>query len=454
MSVGEQLVTTRPRDRELDLGGALRRLRGWAAPRQGALGLAGVMACALIVAVSADQTAVLLPQSVGLALPKSLSGGFGAHGVDLGYGGVGVIFAAMFFCYLAAVTASRQLSARVVLVCVLALEAIVLLGPPLISTDVFSYIAYGRLGSLYHINPYLYGPSANPLDPIYPLIGEQWVHTPTAYGPLFTAISYLLTPLDVATGVLAYRAIATVSALVVIGATWQAAKLREADRVKALILVGCNPILLVYGVAGGHNDLLMMALIAIAVLALLYRQERTGALMIVLATAVKITAALLAPFALAREGAGAGADATRRRRTLLGAMVLLSAAVAGLTVAMFGTGPLHLPGTLQTIQRQGGVHSVPGLLLTVLQARALLGPLGIVLDIVAVAAIARLLLRVWRGEMDWIAAAGWATVVLLLCTELLLPWYVAWLLPLAAIARDRRLVAASLMLTALCLTTV
>ena len=42
--------------------------------------------------------------------------------------------------------------------------------------------------------------------------------------------------------------------------------------------------------------------------------------------------------------------------------------------------------------------------------------------------------------MDWIDGAGWATVAMLVAASSLLPWYVAWLLPLAALASDRRLV--------------
>jgi hypothetical protein len=41
--------------------------------------------------------------------------------------------------------------------------------------------------------------------------------------------------------------------------------------------------------------------------------------------------------------------------------------------------------------------------------------------------------------MEWLTAAGWAAAALLLSTSWLVPWYVAWLLPLAALASDRRL---------------
>ena len=47
-----------------------------------------------------------------------------------------------------------------------------------------------------------------------------------------------------------------------------------------------------------------------------------------------------------------------------------------------------------------------------------------------------------------IRASAWATLALLLATAWLLPWYLIWLLPLAAISRDRPLQLLTLGLTA------
>jgi hypothetical protein len=58
-----------------------------------------------------------------------------------------------------------------------------------------------------------------------------------------------------------------------------------------------------------------------------------------------------------------------------------------------------------------------------------------------------LLWRVWHGDLDWIAGAGWAAVALLVTAGSLLPWYIAWLMPLAALGRDRRLWQVSIVLT-------
>jgi hypothetical protein len=58
-----------------------------------------------------------------------------------------------------------------------------------------------------------------------------------------------------------------------------------------------------------------------------------------------------------------------------------------------------------------------------------------------------LLRRTWRGENP-VRAAGWATFTILVASAWLVPWYVLWLLPLAALAGDRRLTAASVALCA------
>jgi alpha-1,6-mannosyltransferase len=49
--------------------------------------------------------------------------------------------------------------------------------------------------------------------------------------------------------------------------------------------------------------------------------------------------------------------------------------------------------------------------------------------------------------MDWLLAAGWATVAMLLAVTWLMPWYVVWLLPFAALAGSRRLQWAAVALT-------
>jgi hypothetical protein len=423
--------------------------RHWLSVRQGWLGLAGLLVTGVVISLSAAQTDLLLPQSVR-PVPRSLAGSFGGTGLDLGLGALIAVFALMFVSYVVATRAADQLSGRAVLMSIAALHALVLLAPPLLSTDIFSYGAYGRMGALYGANPYLLGPSAIALDPLYRFIGTQWVTTPTAYGPLFTALSYLLAPLDIPANVFAYKAIAAISSLVIVVVVWNAARLRGLDPVKAAALVGLNPVIVVYGVGGGHNDLLMLAILVTGVYVLLQRRERTSGALIVVATAVKLTAGLLLPFALA--GSAGRRDGARDRHGLLIGVGIGTTLIAALGFALFGAGPLHLVGTLQNIQNQGGGNSIAGFISTGLGFGVLGHAAGLVLAAGFVIIVLWLLRRVWVGELDWITGAGWATVALLITTGLLLPWYVAWLLPLAALSNDRRLWLAAIVMTGLGLT--
>ena len=40
---------------------------------------------------------------------------------------------------------------------------------------------------MYGVNPYLNGPHAIALDPLFPYIGAKWFDIPSVYGPVFTA---------------------------------------------------------------------------------------------------------------------------------------------------------------------------------------------------------------------------------------------------------------------------
>jgi uncharacterized BrkB/YihY/UPF0761 family membrane protein len=165
---------------------------------------------------------------------------------------------------------------------------------------------------------------------------------------------------------------------------------------------------------------------------------------------VKLTAGILLPFIVAHNARGRGG---RGLRALLTG-VCLAALVGGvLSVVVFGSGPIHLLSTLQKVQNTGGVNSVPGFLLTLVGLGQLSAAAGSVLTVAFGICLVWLVHRVWRGQLDWITGAGWATAALIVTAGLLVPWYVAWLVPFAALSDDRRLWAAAVVLTGIGLTT-
>src|SRR5690242_6151557 len=105
--------------------------------RLGVLALVGILATGLLVAISAAGTSKLLPSTVGAAVGAvGLQGSFGKTGIDLGGIGLTVVIAAMLACYLLAVRSAGRISPVMVLGTIAALHALMLLAPPLFSTDV------------------------------------------------------------------------------------------------------------------------------------------------------------------------------------------------------------------------------------------------------------------------------------------------------------------------------
>jgi len=407
------------------------------------LGIAGLVGSVALIAIGAARTGVLLPQSVR-PVPAPLGGAFNAISLDLTPGGVIALLAVMMACYAAVVAGAARLGARTLIGAIVLANLLVLLAPPLVSTDIFSYQAYARMGSVYSINPYTHGPYAINLDPVFPYIGYRWSYVPSVYGPLFTLASYPLAALSVAASVFAYKALAAASSLALVAIVWRCARLRDRDVLRAVALVGLNPLLVIYGVGGGHNDLVMLVAMAAALWALLVERDAAGGALGALAVGLKLTAGVILPFACvdrARRGAGrwqrlwAGLGA--------GAGVVLAAGFSA-----FGAGLLEMFATLDHAQAQGGDASFPGFVAARLGLPGVGHAAGFALAGVFALVCLWLMRRVWRGRLDWIDAAAWATVAMLLATGSLLPWYVSWLAPLAALARDRRLTRATLALTA------
>jgi alpha-1,6-mannosyltransferase len=207
-------------------------------------------------------------------------------------------------------------------------------------------------------------------------------------------------------------------------------------------------------VGGAHNDAPMMLLAMAGVLAALAGRELAAGAGLALAATVKISGGLAAPFALiqlhSRRRAPSPRDAkeSARHRILLfwiGAALAIAIVVAT-TIPLYGHAALDsfaLLGDNQNLTTRLSlpriVSNLPLISLDAARAAALAG-FGL--------ALAWLLAWTWRG-VDWVRAAGWASLGLLLATSWILPWYLLWVLPLAAVARDRVLVGATVALTAL-----
>jgi alpha-1,6-mannosyltransferase len=364
----------------------------------------------------------------------------GVYGNGLGVGG-GAYLAALwvaFAAYLGVVACAGALGRRVIRWAIVGGVVAFALAPPLLSLDVFSYISYARLGALHGLNPYDFAPAVIPHDLAASRV-EHYRHTTTVYGPLFTLATYPLGLIGVPGALWALKAVAALSVLGIAALVARLAAVRGIAPAPAAALVALNPLVLVHVVGGPHNDGLMVLALLAGMALVLGASEAGGGASLMAGVAVKVPAALAAPFAFV------GAETARRRARLLAGAAVAVAVIAGVALAVFGSSAFHVVSSFNDDQHRVSYHGVPA-------TAARIG--GFDLGITrAVLAAAYGLLVVWllawtaRGG-DWMRATAWAALGLLCATAHLNPWYLVWALPLVAVARDRTLVALTLALSA------
>ncbi len=350
-----------------------------------------------------------------------------------------------FAAYLGVLLTAPALGRRLVWGTIVLAVAAFALAPVLLSHDVYSYLDYARLGVVHGLDPYVQPPLAAPTDPAFGQV--DWTDATSAYGPLFTLATYPLAWLPVGFAIAVLKAAAALSVLGLAAVVARVAAWRGADPLRAAAFVALNPLVLVHVVGGAHNDGLTMLLAMLAVAAILSAREISGGMALVAAVATKSSALLLAPFALlATTGRYVDRGSTFRPvgRLLAGALVAAAGICAAAYLA-FGWDWLSAFGLAGENQGRTSHLSIP---ITVARLT------GIDPDAVRVLALVlfltlllELLLWTWRG-FDWVRAAGWTALGLLLATSWLLPWYLIWPLPLAAISRDSPLQLLTLALTA------
>jgi Glycosyltransferase family 87 len=401
-----------------------------------ALALGGIVITGAVLAAGASpHGSFVLPISksrVPEAITGPLAEGFGLTGAQFL-----LLLLMMGACYGAFLVWGRHLGARWTLSAVGVLVLLFAIAPPLLSKDIFSYVAYARMGVDHGIDPYLHGPAIAPHDPVFRFVG--WRHEASAYGPLFTLLSYPLAPLGVVGALWALKGIAAASVLGTCALIWRCARLREVAPAPAVALFGLNPMVLVYAVGGGHNDLLMLLLLTAGLTLSLQERPAAGAAGAVAATLTKASAVVTLPFFVL--------GSAQRRRGLAGALATACAGLAAAAIAFQD----HGFGVVRVLHQESlfvSADSVPNELSRLFGAATVTPVAHLAATVALVAGLAYLVLRVWRGGLDWIAGAGWALALTLATSSWMLGWYTIWTLPFAALGRDRRLKVVALALCA------
>jgi hypothetical protein len=441
--------------------------------RVGAIALLVIVICSvLVVVMAAERPSILSPTTHEGFFPHWMAGPLGGlwpglprNGATLKYLFSGAIVL-MYAAYLVSLAYLPRLRARWAIAAIVGVHAIFFLAPPLALTDVFNYINYGRMEVVHHLNPYTTIPILEPHnDPSYAL--SNWHQLLSPYGPLFTILTFAAVPLGVIASFWVLKGLLALASLATLALVWKSAQLLGRDPVAAIVLVGLNPIVLVWGLGGDHNDFLMVFLIVLGFYLMLRARagaheriaptgaaqpavgvgERLRGLVLpfspleigagaafVTAAAIKASGAVLIPVVLA----GLLRSPRRLLQVLIG-MVLASVVVGASSLLAFG---LHIPD-LSTQSRLVTNVSVPNLIGLALGQGGETHTLHLLLSAVLLLSVFLCCVQAYRRRSS-ITASGWASVTLLVTLSWVLPWYVLWVLPLAALSSSRRLRIAAL----------
>lgn len=356
-----------------------------------------------------------------------------------------LVFTAAFILYLKAIKACWEwISPGEVLAWTAAFTVSLLFLFPFTCQDVYYYIATGQLQSHYQANPYLTsahqiaGWSADPF-----LSTTRWGFLVNVYGPVWTQITHGLTSLagnHLWLAVLLFKLFAGLVHLlntVLIGLT---AGRMNANPVQAMLVYGWNPLLLFELPGHAHNDALLLTFVILAFYALSRGRDVFAIPFLTLAALVKYTPVLLIPFF------GLWLIAKRRLKALmLGCLISLILLLTAWVPYWEGI------ETLSGLSRQMNFYSIKSLHSLSFQAlHAWLPeiPRLVVFEAAAKGLLAMfmlvfiyLLFKLWgngrEANLEALAKFSIAVIIgyLLLANKWFQPWYLAWLIPLAALIK-------------------
>jgi hypothetical protein len=400
-----------------------------------------------------------------LRLGRGTIGGSAAAG-PLFYAGLWIAL----LLYVAVLTQARRIPVRVAVAAIVVAHLVFLLAPPLLSRDVFSYLAYARLGVVHDLNPYVHAPDALTGNHAFLDLGSRDAvlfyagsrDAVSAYGPLFTLSTYALAKLGIGTAFWILKVVAALASLGIVALVWRVAVALDRDPVAPSLAVALHPLVLSHVVAGAHNEALVVLVTMAGAALWLGGRAARGSAVATVAVGLKASAGLVVPFLAlgdpdCRQRARAD-DATRKKRSehsrRLASIAAVIFALAAIALVGFGTHALDAFSLINSNQDRSSRWSFP------YKTAQLLGALlpGDRLDYrhavralyaaAFVGVFALLLWRTWRDRIAALDAAAWATLAILVASAWLVPWYILWLLPLAALSRDRRLHIATLALSA------
>ncbi len=345
-----------------------------------------------IVALLAMRSAL-----TGVAPPLLLVGACGGYAVMVG-----------------ALRRLRSLSLTLVVVAI-GIETVTALAvPPRFTNDLWWYAVYGRMLGVRGVSPYTHVPAQFPHDPFLSMGGRAWAHTPSVYGPLFSAASAVAAKVLGSATLptrLFYQGLAAAALVGACALVW-----RRTRSAGAVALLGANPVVALYLVNGGRNDMLVGLAMLGAVVCASQDRDVSAGLVAGLGALVKIVGVVGIAALIVSTATRRGSRAATRAALASAALVVpgyLTFHRAALTTPMDTAGTRYSRSSIWKVLRDVGLR---------------LPSTHLVLGVLAVLVLVVMMKLRHRPN----GAMAGSLAMLTLGASYTLPGYTGWALPSAA----------------------
>ncbi len=329
------------------------------------------------------------------------------------------------------------------------------IGLTVFSQDMLTYGLYGHMVAVQHVNPY--GVQPNAQDILQTLVG---VKTTTPYGPVWTDISVLLELVaqvaknSIASTLLVFRTLGLCAHLLNAVLLWAIlTRAKPEMRLSATLLYAWNPLILLFGIAEMHQEIVLVSIILTAMLLFQRNSPAIGWVFVLLASLLNFLWLPLLPLFFRLMLRQSRILRMGHRLLWWGGMLLISLVVIVLAYAPYwhSIGIAGIAAQLQhTFLQDTPVNSLDAALLHLPVTSAwLTGPHHWSFFVLSIAGLL-LLLGLWIADTLELVAlfSSWLLLVPGILLPVYWPWYLIAPLVLALCATNRRTILLSTLLSA------
>lgn len=336
---------------------------------------------------------------------------------------------------------------------------IFLFAPAVMSQDIFLYATYGRMASIYNINPFVVSPTPAVTNLFHAFMHENGLGV-AHYGPLWIDMTLpvvLVARASVANILFGFRLLGFIFYLANAILIWSIlAKLKPEMRISGVIVFAWNPLVLLLGVSEVHFEIGVITFVLLGTLLFQRRSFLLSWVCILLATLLNVFCLLLMPIFLKLLWKETHGLQGGRRFLWWLTLISLSAAIVVLTYApyMRGWGLMGIVSNVEgTFIEGNALHS--------LDAAILYLPMGFPLflswlvapslwTILAGITIGSLLLfGLWLADTLelFLLFSSWIFLALTVMLPVHWPWFILLPLALAIISTSQYTILLAILLT-------